>query len=205
MELLAHAKQHLLGLLLVGLVFYVIERVMGARRRPGYFRPGMLTDTAYFFTVAFFKQASRVLFIFPFIVKGVYGWPLAEVAQVVAAGPDELQPLPDTVALIEELKSAGHRLFFLSNMPSPYADLLEDRLPFEQWFEAGVFSSRVKHSKPGEQIYRIASERFGNSSEGYVFLDDQPANISAAIAYGWQGLLFTSAAQARRDIAALVA
>ena len=133
------------------------------------------------------------------------GWPLAEVAQVVAAGPDELQPLPDTVALIEELKSAGHRLFFLSNMPSPYADLLEDRLPFEQWFEAGVFSSRVKHSKPGEHIYRIASERFGNSSEGYVFLDDQPANISAAIAYGWQGLLFTSAAKARQDLAALVA
>ena len=133
------------------------------------------------------------------------GWPLADVAQVVAAGPDELQPLPDTVALIEELKSAGHRLFFLSNMPSPYADLLERRLPFEQWFEAGVFSSRVKQSKPGEKIYRIASERFGNSSEGYVFLDDHPANISAAIAQGWQGLLFTSAAQARLDIAALVA
>jgi hypothetical protein len=28
MELLAHAEKHLKGLLLVGLVFYVIERVM---------------------------------------------------------------------------------------------------------------------------------------------------------------------------------
>ena len=69
MELLVHAKKHLIGLLLVGLVFYVIERVMGARRRPGYFRPGMLTDAAYFFTVEFFKQASRVLLIVPLIMS----------------------------------------------------------------------------------------------------------------------------------------
>ena len=52
----AYVKQHLLGLLFVGLVFYVIERIMGARRRPGYFRPGMLTDAAYFFTLELFKQ-----------------------------------------------------------------------------------------------------------------------------------------------------
>lgn len=69
----AHTVKHLLGLLLLGLIFYFIERIMGARRRPGFFRPGMLTDTAYFFTVALFKQAARVLLIAPFIVLVVAG------------------------------------------------------------------------------------------------------------------------------------
>ena len=96
MELLAHAEKHLKGLLLVGLVFYVIERVMGARRRPGFFRPGMLTDTAYFFTVAFFKQASRVLFIAPFIVlviAGVTTGPELKAQQYHGFGPVAAQPV----------------------------------------------------------------------------------------------------------------
>ncbi len=131
------------------------------------------------------------------------GWPLAEVAQVVAAVPDELQLQPDTAALITELKQAGHRLFYLSNMPEPYADHLERSYPLEQWFEAGVFSGRVKHSKPREQIFKIASQRFGLAPETCVFLDDHPANIEAAKALGWQALLFSTAEQARQDLAGM--
>ena len=132
------------------------------------------------------------------------GWPIAEVAQVVAAVPDELQLQPDTAALIAELKQAGHRLFYLSNMPEPYADHLERAHPLRAWFEAGIFSGRVKHSKPRVEIFRIASVRFGLAPEACVFLDDHPANIEAANALGWQALLFTTAAQARQDLAALV-
>ena len=132
------------------------------------------------------------------------GWPAAEIAQVVAAVPDELQLQTDTAALITELKQAGHRLFYLSNMPEPYADHLEQAHPLREWFEAGVFSGRVKHSKPRAEIFRIASERFGLMPEACVFLDDHPANIEAARALGWQAQLFTTAAQARQDLAALV-
>jgi putative hydrolase of the HAD superfamily len=125
------------------------------------------------------------------------GWPRAEVAQVVAAVPDELQALPDTVALIAELKAAGHRLFYLSNMPEPYADHLERSHPLQDWFEAGVFSGRVKQSKPGAAVYRLASERFGVAPQSCLFLDDHPANIDAARAAGWQALHFTTAAAVR--------
>jgi putative hydrolase of the HAD superfamily len=128
------------------------------------------------------------------------GWPMAEVAQVVAAVPDELQLQVDTAALIAELKQAGHRLFYLSNMPEPYADHLERTYPLAQWFEAGVFSARVKHSKPRAEIFKIAGERFGLAPADCVFLDDHPANIEAAKALGWQALLFTTAAQARLDL-----
>lgn len=133
------------------------------------------------------------------------GWPRDEVAQMVAAVPDELAPLPGTVALIEELKAAGHRLFYLSNMPGPYADHLERRHPLARWFENGVFSSRVKVSKPTREVFELASVRFGVAPQDLVFLDDHPVNIEAARMLGWQALLFKSAAEAHRQIAALAA
>ncbi|MDP1008155.1 hypothetical protein, partial [Klebsiella pneumoniae] len=52
------------------------------------------------------------------------GWPLGEVAAVVRAVPGQLIPIPATVVLIRDLKAAGHRLHFLSNMPEPFADHL---------------------------------------------------------------------------------
>ncbi|MET0518617.1 MAG: HAD family phosphatase [Burkholderiaceae bacterium] len=128
------------------------------------------------------------------------GWPAAEVAQVVAAVPDELQLQPATVALIEDLKRAGHRLFFLSNMPEPYADHLERSHPLGEWFERGLFSGRAKQSKPGAEIFRRASEYFRVPPASCVFLDDHPVNIEAARALGWQALLFTDAAAARQQL-----
>ncbi|ALT78270.1 HAD family hydrolase [Paucibacter sp. KCTC 42545] len=132
------------------------------------------------------------------------GWPAAEVAQVVAAVPDELQVLPQTVALIEELKRAGHRLFYLSNMPEPYADHLERHYPLHDWFEAGVFSGRVKLSKPMPEIFALASQRFGVAPQSCLFLDDHPVNIEAAKALGWQALLFTTADAVRPQLGQLM-
>lgn len=131
------------------------------------------------------------------------GWPRAEVEQVVRAVPDELQLLPDTVELIKDLKRAGHRLFYLSNMPEPYADHLERHYPLHEWFESGLFSGRVKQSKPSAEIYRLATERFGVASASCLFLDDHPANIEAARAAGWQALLFSDAAAMRPQLQAL--
>jgi putative hydrolase of the HAD superfamily len=129
------------------------------------------------------------------------GWPLDEVALVVAAVPEELQLQAATVVLIDDLKRAGHRLFFLSNMPELYADHLEHSHPLAEWFEAGVFSGRVKQVKPGAEIFHLATERFGVPADSCLFLDDHPANITAARALGWQALLFTTAAEMRQQLA----
>lgn len=48
------------------------------------------------------------------------GLTVAEAQRVIDAIPDELQPIPETVALLQRLHAAGHVLFFLSNMPLPY-------------------------------------------------------------------------------------
>ncbi|MBV8122470.1 MAG: HAD family phosphatase [Burkholderiaceae bacterium] len=132
------------------------------------------------------------------------GWPFDEVRAVVDAVPDELQVLPETVALIEELKSAGHRLYYLSNMPEPYADHLERSYPLHEWFDGGVFSGRVKRSKPSAEAFQCAARAFDAAPQELVLLDDLPANIAAARAQGWQGLEFSTAGAVRPALMALL-
>jgi putative hydrolase of the HAD superfamily len=126
-----------------------------------------------------------------------------EVRRVVDGVPHELQPVPETLALMQRVKHAGHRLYYLSNMPAPYADHLERNHPFLQCFDDGVFSARAKMVKPDAVIYRHALQQFGAKASESVFLDDHAPNIDAARAEGLHGVLFVDAAQAERQLLAL--
>ncbi len=119
----------------------------------------------------------------------------AEVLAFMHAIPRHLEPIVETVALMRRLKNAGHRLFYLSNMPAPFADHLERSHAFMAWFEDGVFSSRVQLMKPQPAIFQAAARRFGIAPHELIFIDDVSDNIEAARALGWQGVHFQGAAQ----------
>lgn len=130
------------------------------------------------------------------------GLSAADVRHVVNAVPNELQPLPDTVALIRRLHAAGHTLFYLSNMPAPYAQHLESNNDFFSCFSAGVFSGRVNMVKPERAIFDFAAQRFGKPANELVFFDDHLPNVKAAQAAGWQALHFSTAAAAEAALQA---
>ncbi|MGY0196313.1 HAD family hydrolase [Leptothrix sp. BB-4] len=130
------------------------------------------------------------------------GLPARELQRLVDTIPSALEPLPDTVAWIGRLHQAGHRLFYLSNMPAPFADHLQATHAFLGQFEDGVFSGRVQLAKPDAAIFRLALDRFGIAAEDTVFLDDHVANVDAARALGLHAVLFENAAQAARELAA---
>ncbi len=121
------------------------------------------------------------------------GLPEAGVLAIVEAIPTRLEPQADTVALMRRLRLAGHRLFYLSNMPAPYADHLERSHAFLAWFDDGVFSARVQMMKPQPAIFHEASRRFGIAPAELLFIDDVAANVAAARALGWQGVHFQGA------------
>ena len=125
-----------------------------------------------------------------------------DVRQVVAAVPRELQPLPDSVALLRRLHEAGRGLHYLSNMPAPIAAHLQDTHQFLRWFSSGVFSSHVHHNKPEPAIFEIAAQRFGHPVHELLFLDDHLPNVMAARALGWNALQFKNAAQAEAELRA---
>lgn len=122
------------------------------------------------------------------------------VRAVVDAVPLALQPVPETVALLERLRAVGPPLFYLSNMPASYADHLERCNPFLQQFDDGVISARVKLIKPEPAIFALAAQRFGVAPADLVFLDDVAANVDAARAAGWQALQFVDAVQAEGQL-----
>jgi putative hydrolase of the HAD superfamily len=123
-----------------------------------------------------------------------------EVQAVVDAVPAELRPMTESVALLRRLRDAGRRLFFLSNMPHPYADHLEREHAFVAWFETGVFSARVRQIKPEPEIFAIALRQFQVEPSQLVFIDDVPGNVHAARQAGWNALHFVGAADCEAQL-----
>jgi putative hydrolase of the HAD superfamily len=64
------------------------------------------------------------------------------------AAIDSLQPIPDAVELIEDLRRAGISTFVLSNMPRDFADNLTARYDFWNQVDGIVFSCNVNLVKP---------------------------------------------------------
>ena len=129
----------------------------------------------------------------------------ADVAAVIAAIPAHLAAKPDTVALIEQLAAQGVPLFFLSNMPAPYARYLQTKHAFLQHFKAGVFSADVGCSKPDPRIYELALAATGMQAGDLVFVDDLAENIDVAKSLGWRGVVFDNAAQCTAALSQLLA
>jgi putative hydrolase of the HAD superfamily len=114
------------------------------------------------------------------------GLSVAEVKAVVDAVPEELAPIDSSVELLAALKSRGHRLHFLSNMPAPLADHLQRAHAFLSRFDSGIYSSHVRLTKPDAAIFTLAQQRFGGDPAATLFIDDHAENIDAARRHGWQ-------------------
>lgn len=126
---------------------------------------------------------------------------LSEARSVIDAIPDALEPVPQSVDLLQRLHAAGSELYFLSNMPEPYARVLETRHAFFQWFRRGVFSARVRLIKPEAAIFAHARAAFGIGDEPAVFIDDVAVNVAAARKAGWRAIQFQDAAQCESELA----
>lgn len=119
---------------------------------------------------------------------------------------ERLVPMEETVAVLRKLhdrRQAGDGvsgLYFLSNMPRPYARELEQRHAFLQCFDGGVFSGDALCSKPHPDIYHLLQSRYQLQAERTIFIDDLQGNVDAATALGWKGIQFRSAAQLAEDL-----
>lgn len=121
------------------------------------------------------------------------GLPPSRVQELLAPIGDELEPIAGNVAVLRALaerrdREGGLRLFFLSNMPEPFARTLEQRHAFIQVFDGGVFSGDVKLGKPDPAIYLHLAAAHGLVPHKTWFIDDHLPNVDAARELGWQGL-----------------
>lgn len=119
--------------------------------------------------------------------------PVADLHVMLGNLGERLAPIPTTVALLDNLRAqrdagADLRIYFLSNMPAPYARVLEKLHAFMDWFDGGVFSADVKFVKPDREIYELLAVRHGLAPEQTVFIDDSASNVEAARAFGWHAI-----------------
>jgi 2-haloacid dehalogenase len=103
-------------------------------------------------------------------------------------------PIPGTHELARRLAERGVPLFGLTNFGAEFWAGFRPVQPLFELFADVVVSGEERCAKPDPEIYAIAERRFGLPPERLFFTDDNPANVAAAVARGWQAHLFTGAA-----------
>ncbi len=95
------------------------------------------------------------------------------------------------IPLIERLKAAGNRVFFLSNYFEYLIHVAPGVLDFIPHMDGGVFSCFVHEIKPYPAIFNILCEKYGFSPSDAVFIDDSIRNIEGAEACGFHTIHYT--------------
>lgn len=107
---------------------------------------------------------------------------------------DHISPIASSVQVVEDLyaqkEAKGYKLYFLSNMPAPYARGL-DHHAFMRCFDGGIFSGDHGLIKPQPEIFHKLEAMYGLKAQPILFIDDHPANIAAAQKEGWLTLHLT--------------
>ncbi len=100
-------------------------------------------------------------------------------------------PKPESVNLVYKLKEMGYNLYILSNFSETGFMYVYNRYDFFKVFDGKVVSYQCFKVKPEPEIYEHLINKFGFDPKESVFIDDIPANLKAAEAFGIKTVLFT--------------
>lgn len=104
----------------------------------------------------------------------------------------------DMVALLGDLRAVGRPVALVSNS---FGTGTYDGVDLASLADVIVISAEVGIRKPSRRIYAIACERLGIDPEQAVMIDDLRQNLDGAARIGIDGVLHTSAADTRRQLA----
>lgn len=111
-------------------------------------------------------------------------------------------PVDGTHDLVRRLADQGVPLYCLTNFGDEFWQMFRPTQPIFDHFADIVVSGVEKVAKPDPQIYAITERRTGREGAQLFFTDDNPANIAAARARGWEAHLFTDAASLETQLLA---
>lgn len=104
---------------------------------------------------------------------------------------------------LEELKSKGYKVYYLSNFSRIAHQRCLHALDFLPLMDGGILSYQEKLIKPEPAVYRLLLERYGLKAGECVFLDDTQRNVKEAVRQGMAGIVFRNQAQAIGELRAL--
>jgi putative hydrolase of the HAD superfamily len=118
---------------------------------------------------------------------------------------EALEPNPQMIELMRELKAEGYRMAMLTNNVREWEPLWRSMLPVDEIFETVVDSGFVGCRKPESKIYELTLERIGQTAETCLFVDDVLVNCEGARKAGLNAVHFQDNAQAIPEIRAALA
>jgi putative hydrolase of the HAD superfamily len=118
---------------------------------------------------------------------------------------EALQPNPQMIELMRELKGKGYRMAMLTNNVREWEPLWRSMLPVDEIFETVVDSGFVGCRKPESKIYALTLERLNEPAEACLFVDDVLINCEWARKAGLRAVHFQDNEQAIPEIRAALA
>ena len=107
---------------------------------------------------------------------------------------------PDSIAIYRELIAGGTDVTLLTNWAKDTFAEAEKVFEFLGEARGVTVSGRIGLVKPDVEIFRHHAASFALDPAATLFIDDSPRNVEGARAAGWHSVLFTDAAQLRRDL-----
>lgn len=106
-------------------------------------------------------------------------------------------PVPEMLALGQELRRLGVRTAILSNTQTSHVRLMR-RMGFLEGFEPVAFSCEIGYRKPEAGAFRWVLERLGLPGEAVAYVDDVPEYVKAASELGIHAILHRGDLEATR-------
>ena len=100
-----------------------------------------------------------------------------------------MEPIPETLACMKELKQQGYGIYLLSNISQDSADYLKKTQDFFAYADGAVLSYELHTIKPDAAMYEELLQRYHLEPATCVFLDDGVQNIEKACSLGMQGIV----------------
>ena len=109
-------------------------------------------------------------------------------------------PVDGTHDIVRRLHADGVPLYCLTNFGHEFWAQFRPTQPIFDLFDDIVVSGTEQVAKPEPRIYEITEVRSARKGSDLFFTDDNPANIEAARARGWDAHLFTDAATLEQQL-----
>lgn len=103
-----------------------------------------------------------------------------------------LHLIDETYDLVNQVLSLNFSAYFLTNMSSAFFEKLNERHGLYQLFDGGLVSGKELTIKPEAEIFELLCQRFDIDPSESLFIDDQPKNLDAAKAFGFEVFQFKS-------------
>jgi 2-haloacid dehalogenase len=100
-------------------------------------------------------------------------------------------PLPDGVKLLRRVIGSGLPCYALTNMEAETYPKRLARYDFLRCFTGAVVSGYEGIAKPDREIYERLLRRFDLDAAATLFVDDCPANVSAAADAGMRAMVYS--------------